>query len=48
MKKKNVSIDFYQSWTDEHLKWNAKDYNIETITQFSEEFWQPDLALYNR
>lgn len=37
-----------QSWTDDHLKWKASDYNnIASITESSENFWQPDLALYN-
>lgn len=38
-----------QSWTDEHLKWEARDYNNRTsLTESSESIWSPDLALYNR
>lgn len=39
---------FPQTWTDDHLKWNPSEYNnIASITESSENFWQPDLALYN-
>ncbi|CAD7086208.1 unnamed protein product [Hermetia illucens] len=35
-------------WTDEHLKWNAKDFdNIGTTNIHSDDIWMPDLALYN-
>lgn len=43
-----VSLVFSQTWTDDHLKWNPSEYNnIASITESSENFWQPDLALYN-
>lgn len=39
----------FQSWIDDHLKWDPKEYgNLSTITQSSQTIWQPDLALYNR
>lgn len=46
---KDFQLISFQSWTDEHLKWDPKDYgNLDSITQSSKTIWQPDLALYNR
>lgn len=40
--------DYFQTWTDDHLKWNPSDYNnMASITESSDVLWQPDLALYN-
>lgn len=46
----NIFILFqFQTWTDDHLKWDPKEYNnLPSITQTSQTIWQPDLALYNR
>lgn len=46
---KKCFLNPFQSWTDEHLKWDKTKYNnLATITQSSETIWQPDMALYNR
>lgn len=40
--------NYFQTWTDDHLKWNPSDYNnMASITESSDVIWQPDLALYN-
>lgn len=39
---------FDKGWTDDHLQWNPTDYGgLKSITQSSDDLWQPELALYN-
>ena len=49
MLKFDILLLFLQSWLDEFLKWEPKDYNnLESIILPASSVWTPDLHLINR
>jgi len=45
----HFEIPQFKRWTDEHLKWDPKNYaNLTTIHFAAHEIWQPDLSVYNK
>ena len=48
-KGENIKFNVWltQTWKDEYLKWNKKDYNYNYLNIYSGQIWIPDLELYN-
>ena len=48
-KGENIKFNLWltQTWKDEYLKWNKKDYNYNYLNIYSDQIWIPDLELYN-
>ncbi|XP_059617709.1 acetylcholine receptor subunit alpha-like 2 [Phlebotomus argentipes] len=43
-----VSVWMVLSWTDEHFKWDSREYGgLKTFYEMSTEIWMPDFSLYN-
>uniref|UniRef100_A0A1B0CGG4 Putative acetylcholine receptor n=1 Tax=Lutzomyia longipalpis TaxID=7200 RepID=A0A1B0CGG4_LUTLO len=46
--KINVLVWMVMSWTDDHFKWDPREYgNLKTFYEMSDQIWMPDLSLYN-
>jgi len=49
-KKSILEVDAWMrlNWTDEHLKWDPKEFqNLSQIHFAADEIWRPDIQLYN-